>query len=437
MIKNTILAAVLAIPALVAPACAAVDIQSVTSKGGITAWLLEDHSIPFTALNIRFVGGTSLDPAGKRGAVNLMTALIEEGAGDLNAQGFAAARDELAARLSFRSDADGISVSAQVLTENRDASLALLTSALTKPRFDQDAIDRVRGQVLAGIEADTKDPSAIASRLSSAAIFGDHPYGSDESGSASSVAALTRDDMLAAFSGAIAKDRIFIAAAGDITAAELSAALDKVLGDLPATGAPMPHRAEPQFKAGITVQDFPGPQSTVIFSQSGIAVRDPDFMAASLVNEIFGGGRFTARLMTEIREKRGLTYGISTGLASLQLAETLDGSFQASNDKVAEAVQVLRDEWAKMAAGDITAAELDGAKTYMMGAYPLRFDGNASIAAILVGMQINGFPIDYPKTRNDRVAALTLGDVQRVARRLLQPDQLQITIVGQPTGLPE
>lgn len=417
------------------PAFAAVDIQSVTSTDGVTAWLLEDHSIPFTALNIRFLGGTSMDRAGKRGAVNLMTALIEEGAGDLDALGFAAARDDLAARFSFRTDADGISVSAQFLTENRDAALALLASALAKPRFDPDAIDRVRAQVLAGLEASAKDQGAIATNLSNAAIFGTHPYGSDSSGTAASVQALTRDDILAAFQDAIARDRVVIAAAGDITGDDLGAALDALLAGLPATGAPLPPRAEPVFTAGVAVQDFPGPQSTVLFSQSGMRVDDPDFMAATLVNEILGGQRFTARLMTEIREKRGLTYGISTGLANRQLAETLVGSFQASNDKVAEAIEVLRAQWAKMAAGDVTQDEVDRAKTYMMGAYPLRFDGNGSIAAILVGMQINGFPIDYPKTRNARVAALTHADVQRVARRLLRPDQLQIIVVGQPVGL--
>jgi zinc protease len=365
-----------------------------------------------------------------------MTDLIEEGAGDLEAQGFAAAREELAARFSFSSDADGISVSAQFLTENRDAALALLADALTRPRFDQDALDRVRGQVLAGLANDAKDPSAIAAARANAAIFGDHPYGSDDSGTPQSVAALTRADMQAAFAATIAKDRVIIAAAGDISAQDLGAALDALLGGLPATGAPLPPRATPDFSGDMIVQDFPSPQSVVRFSQAGIVVNDPDFLAATLVNEILGGGRFTARLMTALREERGLTYGISTGLASLQLAETLGGGFDTSNDKAAEAVAVLQEEWAKMASGDITQAEFAAAQTYMIGAYPLRFDSNGAIAAILVGMQINGFDIDYPKTRNARVAALTLEDVQRVAQRLLRPDALQITIVGQPVGLP-
>ena len=144
------------------PAFAEIKIAEVTSPGGIKAWLVEEHGIPFTALEIRFLGGTSLDRAGKRGEVNLMTALIEEGAGDLDSQGFAAARDAMAAEFRFRSDLDGVGVSARFLTENREAAVDLLQLALTKPRFDADAVERVRGQVLAGLAADAKDPDAIA-----------------------------------------------------------------------------------------------------------------------------------------------------------------------------------------------------------------------------------------------------------------------------------
>jgi zinc protease len=418
------------------PLRAEVNIIQVTSPMGIKAWLLEDHTIPFTALNIRFLGGTSLDSAGKRGATNLMTALLEEGAGPLNAQGFAAARDDLAARFSFSADADGISISAQFLTENKDRALALLADALQHPRFDQDALDRVRAQVLSIIASDAKDPAKIVTKLSAFAIYGNHPYGIDDTGTADSVLNLTRDDMVAAHSAALAQDRMIIAAAGDITAADLGAALDALLGGLPKMGAPMPPRANPSYSGTILVQEFPSPQSVVQFLQIGIGINDPDFLAASLVNEILGGRRFSARLMTELRDKRGLTYGVRTGLASMQYANSFGGSFEASNDKVAEAVTVLREEWAKIATGDISQAEFDAAQTYMIGAYPLRFDGNGAIASILVGMQINGFDIDYPKTRNEKVRALTLTDAQRVARRLFQPDALKITVVGQPTGLP-
>jgi zinc protease len=420
---------------LALPAAAGIKIEEVTSPGGIKAWLVEEHGIPFTALEIRFLGGTSVDRPGKRGEVNLMTALIEEGAGDLDSQGFAAARDALAAQLSFRSDQDGVGVSARFLTENRDQVVDLLHLALTKPRFDQDAVDRVRGQVLAGLASDAKDPDAIAGKILRERAYGAHPYGTVGDGTEESVAALTREDMQAAFAGALARDRIYVAAAGDITAAELGVLLDRLLGDLPATGAPLPVRVDVVAKAGVAVESFPGPQSTISFFQGGMRFDDPDYFAATILNEILGGNGFGSRLMEEVREKRGLTYGIGTGLASYNQAEMLSGGLATANDKVGEAIEVIRGVWADVAQNGVTQKELDDTKTYMTGAYPLRFDGNGTIASILVGMQIMGLATDYPATRNARVEAVTLEDVKRVAARLLTPESLYFVVVGEAVGV--
>jgi zinc protease len=417
------------------PAQAEMTIQSVTSKGGITAWLVQDSGIPFTALEIQFRGGTSLDAPGKRGAVNLMTALIEEGAGDLDAQGFAAARDAMAASFSFRSYGDSISVSAKFLTEFRDPATDLLRLALTKPRFDQDAVERVRGQVLAGLRADAKDPGTLASDTFNKLAFADHPYGSSGDGTIDSVTALTRDDIVAAHKGALARDRIYVAAAGDISPEDLGTLLDRLFDGLPATGAPLPERVEWTLSKGVTTVDFPTPQSVVMFGHGGLKRDDPDFFAAFILNEVLGGGRFSARLMTEVREKRGLTYGIGTGLAPMDHAEMWLGQFSSDNDKVAEAIKVVQDEWQKLATTGISAQELADAKTYMTGSYPLRFDSNEAIAGILVGMQMEDLPIDYAVTRNDKVNAVTLDDIKRVAARLMKPDALHFVVVGQPEGL--
>jgi zinc protease len=417
------------------PLRAEIAIQEVTSPGGIKAWLVEDHNIPFMALELRFRGGTSLDQPGKRGAVNLMAATLEEGAGEMDAQGFAMARDGLAAHIGFGAEADEISVSMQTLTENRGAAVDLLHLALTAPRFDQDAVERVKGQVLAGLRAEEQDPSAIAAKLSRVRAYGAHPYGSSGDGTIDSVTALTRDDVVAAWQGAMARDLIYVAAAGDISAEELGLLLDQLLVGVPAAGWPLPSKAVLNEKPGVVVQSFPGPQSVVLFGHGGIGFDDPDFFAASLLNDILGGGRFSARLMQEVREKRGLTYGIGTGLASRDLSAEWVGQFQASNDKVAEAIQVVRDEWAKMATEGVTAEELATAKTYMTGAYPLRFDGNGQIASILVGMQMLGLSADYPKTRNDKVNAVTMEDISRVAKRLLKPENLSFVVVGEPVGV--
>ncbi len=420
---------------LAGPALAEMKITEVTSPGGIKAWLVEDHGIPFTALEIQFRGGTSLDAAGKRGAVNLMTGLIEEGAGDMDSRAFAEARDALAAEFRFSADAESLGVSARFLTENRDAAITLLREALINPRFDQDAVDRVREQVLAGLRADTKDPDTIAPQVFDRIGFGTHPYATTGDGTLESVAALTRDDILAAHGAALARDRIYVAATGDITAEELGLVLDRLFADLPATGAPQPGRATLLLTPGVTVEAFPSPQSVVYFGHQGIARDDPDFFAAYILNEVLGGGRFSARLMTEVRESRGLTYGIGTYLVPMDHAELVLGQFSASNDKVAEAIAVTRAEWAKIATEGITEAELATTKTYLIGSYPLRFDGNGPIAKILVGMQMESLPIDYAVTRNDKVNAVTLADVKRVAATLLRPEALHFVVVGQPTGV--
>ena len=414
---------------------AAIDIQQVTSPGGITAWLVEDHAIPFTALDIRVVGGASLDEPGKRGATNLMMALIEEGAGDMDAQTFQTRREELAASYGFDTGDDMVSISARFLTENRDDAVALLREALIAPRFDQTAVDRVRQQVLANIASDAKSPGAIAGAAFDAAAFGDHPYGSQLSGTVDSVTALTRDDIVTAHRNALVRDRVHVGVVGDITPEDLGAMLDTLLGDLPATGPALPADTTSALDGGVTVIPFDTPQAVALFGQPGLKRDDPDYMAAYILNEILGGAGFESILMNEVREKRGLTYGVSTFLVPKFHAELWMGQVASSNATVAQAIDVIKAEWARIAQDGVSQEELDKIKTYLTGAYPLRFDGNAEIAGILVGMQVIGLPPEYVVNRNEMLNAVTRDDVNRVARELLQPDRLHFVVVGQPEGL--
>lgn len=427
--------AVLTFLILAGPAIAAVEIREVTSPGGIRAWLVEEHSIPFTALELRFDGGTSLDPADKRGVTLLMMALLEEGSGDLDARGFAEARDTLAAEFDFDAYDDAATVSARFLTENRDASVALLRRALTDPAFSAEAIGRVKGQITSIIRSNAQDPDTIAGLTYDRQAFGDHPYGASRYGSAESLSGLGRDDLIGAKAAVLARDRVYVSAVGDITADELGQLLDDLLGGLPATGAPMPPRAEYALTGGVTVIDLATPQSVVIFGQSGIRRDDPDFFAAYVLNQILGGSGFSARLMEEVREKRGLTYGISTYLAPKNLAEIWQGSFASANERVAEAIAVIREEWTRAATDGVTAEELEAAKTYLTGSFPLRFDGNGPIANMLVGLQSEGLPIDYVTKRNAYVETVTQEDIRRVAARLMRPGDLHFVVVGQPVGL--
>ncbi len=414
----------------------AIDIQQVTSPGGIKAWLVEDHSIPFTALTLMFRGGASLDAPDKRGAINLMTALLEEGAGEMDSVQYAEALEGLGARGSFDVGDDALTVSARALTENRDQAAELLRLALSAPRFDPDAVERVRGQVQAVIRAEATDPQSIAAKELARQSWGDHPYASSINGTAESVAALTRDDLIDAKSRILARDRVVVAAAGDITAEQLGPLLDRILGDLPQQGSVLlPQPAKLQLSGGVTVIDWDSPQTVVSFAQPGLPMSDPDYFAAVLADHVLGGGGFSSRLMEEVREKRGLTYGVGTGLANRVYGETWQGGMASANEKVAEAVALIRQEWDRFAQGGVTEAELTNAKTYLTGEYPLRFNGNGKIASILAGMQLIGLPADYVNTRNARVEAVTAEDVARVAERLLDSGQIRFVLVGRPQGI--
>lgn len=417
------------------PARAEIAIQEVTSPGGITAWLVEEHSIPFTALEIRFRGGASLDAPGKRGAINLMTGLLEEGAGDMDARAFAEATESLAASYRFDVGDDSLRVSARFLSENRDQAVELLRLAITEPRFDPDAIERVRGQVLSHLRSRATDPDSIAGDTFDALAFPNHPYGSYLGGTIDSVTALTRADIVDAFARTIARDRIYVSAVGDITPEALGVLLDRLLGGLPEAGAPEPPDARFALEPGLSVVAFENPQSVVQFGHEGILRDDPDYIPAYILNTILGAGNFNARLMDELRERRGLTYSVRSYLLPKFHGAVIAGQFSSSNDRVAEAIAIVREEWRRIATQGVTQAELDAAKTYLTGAYPLRFDGNAPIARILVGMQMIGLPRDYVRTRNDQVNAVTLDEINRVAARIYKPDALHFVVVGQPEGL--
>ena len=435
MIRRALATISLSLSLLLALPAQAIDIQQVTSPQGIKAWLVEDHSIPFVAIEIAFRGGASVDAPGKRGAIHLMTALLEEGAGDRDAVEFAEAMETLAASAAFDVSDDAVMVGFRTLTENRNEAADLLADALARPRFDMDAVERVRAQALSVIRSQENDPGSIAATEMARRMWGDHPYGSPLTGSTESVSALMREDLLDAHARVIARDRVIVSAAGDIDAAALGLLVDRILGGLPAQAtAPLPTRPELQLTGATTVIDWDSPQTVVRFAQQGLPIDDPDYFAAVVLNHILGGGGFSSRLMDEIREKRGLTYGVGTSLSNQVLADSWGGGMATANDRTAEAVALLRETWARLRDG-VSEQELTDAKTYLTGEYPLRFDGNRRISGILAGMQLMGMTPDYINTRNDRVEAVTAADVRRVAQRMLDPDALEFVLVGRPEGM--
>ena len=433
MIKFLTLCTVIMFAAL--PARAELNIQEVTSKGGITAWLVTEPSIPMIALNIGFQGGSTTDPDDKLGATYLMAGLLEEGAGDMDAITFKRAAEELATSFSFDSSREQISISAEFLSKNRDASVALLKAAITTPAFNDVAFERTKAQVMSIIARNQSDPEEIASATFNALAFAGHAYARPYRGTAETMSALTQDDLRHAHDRTMTKDRLFVGVVGDITASELSVMLDELFGDLPENGAPLPEPITFQVAGGTTVVDFDIPQSTAIWGHQGIGQKDPDFFVAFVMNRVLGGGGFTSRLTQEVREKRGLTYGVYSYMASFEQADYYGGSVSSGNERIGEAIDIIKQEWARMADGGVTDAELEAAIKYMTGSYPLRFDGNGQIANLLTYSQMNNFPIDYPQNRNSYIEAVTKQDIARVAKRILRTDDMRFVVVGRPIGV--
>ena len=415
---------------------AAIEVQRVVSPGGIEAWLVEDHSNPIISLDMTFRGGAALDPVGKEGLANLVSGLIDEGAGDLDSQAFQGQLQDLSIGLSFSAGLDTFSGDLKTLTENRDTAFELLRLALNEARFDAEPVARIRSQILAGLARNSEDPGTIVRRTLNKVLFPEHAYGRPASGTTESVTGLTVEDLRRFTAERFARDVLVVGVVGDITAKELARLLDETFLGLPATAAPVDLAdTTPSGEGGVIVVEKDVPQSVVVFGHEGIARADPDYYTAYVVNYILGGGGFSARLYKEIREKRGLAYSVYTYLSPLDHAALVMGGVATQNERVSQSLDLIRAEWRRMAEDGPSEEELRDAKIYLTGSFPLRFSSSGRISGMLIGMQLNHLGIDYLDRRNALIEAVTLDDARRVATRLYDADKLTVIVVGRPEGV--
>ena len=432
--RSLIAAALLALMAVV-PA-GAFEIKEVTSKDGITAWLVEDNTIPLVAINFSFAGGAAADPPDRRGLAYLLSGTLDEGAGDLDSKTFQARIEELAVRINFSAGHDEFNGSLQTLSKNNAAAFDMLRLALTAPRFDVAPLERIRGQVLISLREDAQDPASIAGAEWMRAMFNDHPYAKRSKGSLEGIKSVTTDDLHALTKRLFARENLMISVVGDIDEETLKQRLDDTFGALPAKSqmAAIPS-ADIAKGPMVRIFDRDIPQSVIRFGHASIKRDDPDFLVAYVVNHILGSGGFGSRLMEEVREKRGLSYGVYTTLYPLEQGGVLYGGAATVNERVSETIEVVRAELKRMAEDGPTSAELDAAKTYLTGSYALRFDSNRKIAGQLLGIQREELGLDYVKMRNSMINAVTLEDMRRVANRIIDAEGLVFTIVGRPKSV--
>ncbi|MDP3492581.1 MAG: pitrilysin family protein [Hyphomonadaceae bacterium] len=409
------------------------EVQIVTSPGGITAWLVSESFVPMISMEWTWAGGASVEPDDKRGIGWVTAYMMNEGAGDMDTSAYGARMEDLNMRFACGVWSDWTNCGMTTLKETADESFDMVRLAYSDLRFDDEPFERAKREMIVGLQDDETNPKAIVSKAMNDALIPGHPYA--RSATEETVSAISKADSRKLMAQLMTKDRLKVVVVGDITAEELKPKLDLVFGSLPATSVlpvvpdavPLPAPEQP------IVKELPQPQTLIMFSGPGIRREDPDFYAAYVLNYILGGGTFSSRLTDDVREKRGLTYGIGTGLSIQPHMWRWQGSSSTMNDKAGEVVQLIRDNIGRLGREGPTPDELADAKAYITGAFPLAFDSNAKIAQNLLGFRQDGMPADYVQRRNSYFEAVTLEDVKRVAAAYMKPDDFTFVMVGQPT----
>ncbi|WP_374304022.1 M16 family metallopeptidase [Ferrovibrio sp.] len=422
--------------ALALPAFAGPRIERITTPLGIEVWLVREPSIPMLALQASWRGGASSDPAGLEGRAGLAMDLLTEGAGDLGPEAFQNALREKAISLDFSADRDYSSVSLRTLTRHRARAFELLKLAMTAPRFDDEPMARAKAQARVAYERSRANPNALAGERFAALAYGEHPYGRRASPSIESLERIGRAELAAFPRAVLARRNLALGVVGDIAPDDLARLVDQSFGALPVEPAvDLPPPVQMQTAKQPIVIPFPNPQSMVLFGAPGIAREDPDWYAATVLNQIVGGGGMSSRLFEEVREKRGLVYSVGTQLTPYKAASLFSGSLATSNGQVAEALNLVRTELARVAQEGVEDDELAAAKSYMTGSFPLRLSSNAAIAGMLVAMRNTGLAPDYIEAYPGLINAVSQEDLRRVAQRLFASGDYLVVVVGQPTGL--
>ncbi|SCB55788.1 zinc protease [Bradyrhizobium shewense] len=418
--------------ASISPSQAGAKIQHLTSPGGIEAWFVQDATVPLIVMEYSFAGGASQDPKDKPGVANLVGALLDEGSGDLDSKSFHERLDRRAIKLSFSASGDRFRGSLRMLRDNKDEAFDLLRMALTSPHFDTADVERIRSRVISGLQRDTTNPVALASRKFREIAFGDHPYGRPTSGTLESVPNITVADMKDYVGRVLAKDTLKVAVVGDVDPVTLGQLLDKTFGSLPAKANLTPvAEVEPVAPPQSAFVPIDVPQTVITFGGPGVKRGDPNFMSARVVNHILGGGS-SSRLFREVREKRGLAYSVFDELMWMEHSAVFIGNTGTRADRAGDTIDAVEREVRRIAEEGPTQKELDEAKSYLKGSQMLALDSSSKLAQRLLHYRLDKLPIDYIEKRNASIDAVTMDDAKQAAKRLWGQGLLTVVVGRAP-----
>ncbi len=419
-----------------APQSFAADVQEAYARQArVRAWLVEERKLPIISIHFAFQGGSEQDPADKQGLAALIAAALTQGAGELDSAAFQQQLADRSITLDFRAGRDEFSGTLKCLSADKEKAFELLRLALTKPRFDAVEVERLRAKQSTRVRTLFADPEWQARHALLSYLFDGHPYSQRQMGTLQTLSTIMPEDMRAFVDTHFARQTLTVGAAGDIRPGELAQALEDVFGDLPlrAKLTPVADTAEKGPMSILVRRE--GTQTNLFFALPGPKRDDPDYYAAEIANYILGGGGFSSRLMQDMRDKKGLTYGISTYLAPAQQAGLIMGAVAVDNPKAGEALASIRSIWHRFYLEKPSEKEIEAAKDYLTGSAPLALTSTDRIAALLVSMQREDLGRDYLSRYPKIIRGVTSADMHRVIDRFFNPDKIVIAFAGKPIGV--
>ncbi|MCC6074437.1 M16 family metallopeptidase [Pseudomonas sp. GCM10022188] len=438
-----------------APARRSLDIQRWTTAEGARVLFVAAHELPMFDLRLTFAAGSSQD-GGTPGLGMLTNAMLNEGVAGQDATAIAAGFEGLGAAFGNGAYRDMAVASLRSLSaaEQREPALALFAQVVGAPTFPDDALARVKNQVLAGLEMQKQNPGKLASIALFHQLYGQHPYAQPSDGTPASIPAIDRAQLAAFHARAYAAGNAVIALVGDLSRAEAEAIAAQVSAALPKGPALVPPPAPQAPAAASQHVEYPSQQTHLLLAQLGIDRKSPDYAALYVGNQILGGGGFGTRLMEEVREKRGLTYGIYSGFTPMQVAGPFLINVQTRAELSQATLELVRQLVRDFIAQGPSEEELKQAKRELAGSFPLSTASNADIVGQLAAIGFYDLPTTQLEDFMNQVQQLTVAQVREAMARHLNADAFVVVTSGptvaqqplpppverpaaQPAGVPE
>ena len=408
------------------------DVAKQKLENGMKVYLREDHELPLVDVTLMVEGGSIYDPLDKTGLSQLFARALETGGSfKFSPEEMEAELELKAVKLSVSSSTYCYYIDLSLQRQDLQRVLEILADLIRRPRFDHERLELAKEQMLENIHRKNDNPAEIASRVLAEAVYPGHPFGSYPT--IDGVKTFTRDDLVDLHQRYFQPENCWLAVSGDVQQADLMNLLDQQFGDWRNSESfvrdfPL---LPPAPEGRILLADKDIPQTTILMGHPGISKDNPDAMALQVANYILGGGGFNSRMMREVRSNRGLAYSV---YSYFQVGRLLPELFIASSEtkcaSTVEVVKLMRQLMQQMIDEPVSAEELELAKQSLINSFVFAFDNSHSVVSRKVRLDFYGYPQDYMETYRQRIAAVTIADVQRVARQYLHPQQLQIVLVG-------